>query len=119
MRVLFDHPFPFGLAHGGFQFQIEQTRAALQQLGVEVEWLRWWDDAQRSDVIHYFGRPLSCYVDFAHLRGTKVVMSELLTALGSRSPATRAFQRIVMRLASKALPSGFTARLAWETYRSA
>src|SRR6185436_17555819 len=41
------------------------------------------------------------------------------TALGSRSPATRAFQRIVMRLASKALPSGFTARLAWETYRSA
>jgi len=25
MKVLFDHPWPFALAHGGFQIQIEQN----------------------------------------------------------------------------------------------
>lgn len=46
MKVLFDHSFPFALAHGGFQIQIEQTKAALESLGVSVDYLRWWDDSQ-------------------------------------------------------------------------
>ena len=40
MKVLFHHHTPFALAHGGLQIQIVQTRAALQKLGVEVEYLR-------------------------------------------------------------------------------
>ena len=40
MKVLFDCHLPFMLAHGGMQIQIEQTRAALERLGVEVEPLR-------------------------------------------------------------------------------
>ena len=46
MKVLFDHPNPFLLAHGGFQTQIVQTKVALERIGVEVDWLRWWDDEQ-------------------------------------------------------------------------
>ena len=33
MKVLFDHPNPFMLAHGGFQIQIEQTKKAPERIG--------------------------------------------------------------------------------------
>ena len=89
MKVLIDHPNPFALAHGGLQVQIEQTKRGLEQIGVEVEWLRWWDDAQSADIIHYFGRPTGTYVRFAQAKGKKVVIAELLTGLGSRNAAGR------------------------------
>jgi hypothetical protein len=34
MKILFDHPNPFLLAHGGFQIQIEQTQKALEGIGI-------------------------------------------------------------------------------------
>ena len=55
MKILFDHSAPFLLAHGGQQIQIEETKRALEQIGIEVEWLRWWDSAQTGNIIHYFG----------------------------------------------------------------
>ncbi len=119
MKVLFDHPNPFLLAHGGFQIQIEQTKRALEEIGIEVEWLRWWDASQRGDVIHYFGRPSAAYMDFAHQKGMRVVMSELLTGLGSRSAKARQAQKLLMTLSQKLLPPAFTARLSWEAYRLA
>ena len=57
MKILFDVSTPFMLAHGGAQIQIEQTRAALESIGGPVENLRWWDDAQTGDILHYMGRP--------------------------------------------------------------
>src|SRR6476659_962341 len=65
VKILLDYPLPFALAHGGVQVQIEQTKAALEQLGLEVEFLRWWDDRQTGDVIHYFGRMPAAHVEFA------------------------------------------------------
>src|SRR4051812_15307451 len=97
MKVLFDHPNPFLLAHGGFQVQIEQTKAALEKSGVEVEFMRWWDDAQRGDVIHFFGRPMRSYINFAQQKGMKVVIGDLLTSTGSRGNMALALQRAVMR----------------------
>ncbi len=107
------------LAHGGFQIQIEQTKKALEEIGVEVEWLRWWDSAQSGDIIHYFGRPSGAYIDFAHQKGIKVVMSELLTGLGSRSAAQRRLQKSLTTLSQKLLPPSFTAKLAWKAYQKA
>lgn len=117
MQVLFDHPFPFALAHGGFQIQIEQTAAALRRTGVEVEFLRWWDDAQLGQIIHYFGRPTQAYIQRAQQKGIKVVVADLLTELGSRSRALRLAQKMLMETASRALPTPFTARMAWDAYR--
>src|SRR5438105_6352876 len=77
MKVLIDQPYPFLLAHGGFQTQIQQTKAALEGIGVDVDLLRWWSDTQPCDLIHYFGRPFSSYVDLAHRKGIKVVFSAL------------------------------------------
>jgi glycosyltransferase involved in cell wall biosynthesis len=119
MKVLFDHPSPFSLTHGGFQTQIEQTKAALEKIGVPVEYLRWWDDSQRGDIIHYFGRPAEAYLEFAHGKNIKLVFAELLTGLGSRSALARTAQKSLMLLARKALPAAFTARMAWNSIREA
>lgn len=119
MKILFDHPNPFLLAHGGFQIQIEQTKRALEELGTEVEWLRWWDSTQPGDIIHYFGRPGGAYIHFAHQKGIRVVMSELLTGLGSQSAAQRRLQKGLTTISQKLLPSSFTAKLAWEAYKKA
>ena len=54
--ILFDHSEPALLAHGGMLIQIRQTKAALEALGCQVEYLRWWDETQRANILHYFGR---------------------------------------------------------------
>jgi glycosyltransferase involved in cell wall biosynthesis len=119
VKLLFDHPNAFLLAHGGLQTQIEQTKQALESVGVEVEWLRWWDDKQKGDLIHYFGRAHPAYIRQAQGKGIKVVMSELLTGLGSRKTGARMAQKIIMNLARGFLPKEFTARLCWDSYQLA
>src|SRR6266704_2845480 len=99
MKVILDHPHPFLLTHGGFQIQIEQTYNALRSASVEVEYLRWWDDKQPADIIHYFGRPSCPYVDQAQRKGIRVVMAQLLTGLGSRSARVLPFQKAAITLA--------------------
>lgn len=117
MRVLFEHPFPFSLAHGGFQTQIEQTMASLNEIGVEAEPLRWWDDTQRGDLIHYFGRPSGPYIEAAHRKGMKVVVAEILTGTASRSMNALRAQRAFIALSKRLLPASFRARMAWEAYQ--
>ncbi|HSH92606.1 MAG TPA: glycosyltransferase family 4 protein [Roseimicrobium sp.] len=119
MRVLFDHPLPFSLAHGGLAIQIRQTRDALAAVGVEADWMRWWDESQAANVIHYFGRPDPAYIDFAHRKGCKVVMSELLTGLGSRTAMARRVQRLVISGAKAFVPPSFLSRMAWGAYQTA
>ena len=119
MKILFDHPYPFQLAHGGFQIQIEQTKAALESLGVSVDYLRWWDDRQEGDLIHYFGRPSPFYIGKAHEKHRRVVISELLGGLGARAASQRALQRMVIGVARKILPGDFTSRMAWDAFKLA
>ncbi len=119
MKVLFDHHLPFSLAHGGLQHQLEQTKAALERAGVETDFVRWWDAAQRGEIIHFFGRPTADYIAFAHGKGCKVVMAELLSAVGSRSRGALMLQRAAIRFFRSLLPRIFTTRLAWDAYRRA
>ena len=119
MKVLFDHLQPFLLAHGGLQIQIEETKRALEQIGVEVEFLRWWDEKQTGDIIHFFGRPWGANIDLAHSKNIRVVMSELLTGLGSRSRVAIAVQRTVIGLTKKWAPSEFWVRMGWDSYAKA
>src|SRR5437764_13891761 len=103
MNVLFDHASPFALSHGGFQIQIEETKSALERIGISVDFVRWWDVDQRGDIIHFFGRPLGHYIDMAHKKGMSVVMSDLLSGLASRSPAAVALQKMMIRGAQRLL----------------
>ena len=119
MKVLFDHHTPFALAHGGFQQQLAQTKAALEQIGIQTDYVRWWDAAQRGDLIHFFGRPAAGYIAFAHGRNCRVVVAELLTATGSRSRSQLAAQKVLTAIFRKVLPDMFASRLAWDAYRLA
>jgi len=56
VKILFDHHLPFSLTQGGTQRQVEQTQAALEEIGVVVEPLRWWDERQTDQVLQRFGR---------------------------------------------------------------
>ena len=118
MKVLFDYSsYPFFFAHGGFQVQIEQTKAALEANGVEVEYLRWWDDAQKASIIHFFGAPPILYLSYALQKGFRVVAAPLLTATGSRPPWKLWIQRVLIAAARRTMPGIITGRFAWESYR--
>ncbi len=116
MHILFDHSNPFLLAHGGLQTQIEQTRNALLQTGVRVDYLEWWNPNQKADLIHFFGRPHPSYIHQAHQKGIPVVFSELLTGTGSRSGSVLFIQALLIRIFRHALPRDFAARMAWTSY---
>ncbi len=119
MKVLLYCDYPFSLAHGGATIQVQQTAAALRQVGVEVEYLRWWDEAQRGDVIHYFARVPPLIIQLAHRKGIKVVQAELLSTQGVRPRWRLWCQRTVIRGLRCAAPPGWLAHFAWEPYREA
>lgn len=116
MKILFDHHLPFALAHGGAERQILQAKSALEQVGVETDFVHWWDPAQQCDLIHFTGRPGNDYVAFAHGVGRKVVIAELLTGPGSRSRSELALQKMFIALCRKFLPGTLTWKLAWDAY---
>jgi glycosyltransferase involved in cell wall biosynthesis len=116
MKVLFDCHFPFMLAHGGMQIQIEQTMAALGKLGVSVEPLRWWDGNQTGDVLHHFGRMSTPLLVTAQQNGMKVIVAELLTEQGSRSPRRIKLQKILRHLMLVILPRRRVALYNWDCY---
>jgi len=119
MIILFDHPEPALLAHGGLLTQIKQTKAALEALGCQVDYVRWWDETQRADVLHFFGRMPSHLVRIAQAKGIKVVLGELLTEQGSR-PAWQLWgQRQTTRLLRTLLPARLTQSFRWESHRLA
>ncbi|MBI3879217.1 MAG: glycosyltransferase family 4 protein [Verrucomicrobia bacterium] len=117
MKILFDHSHPFLLAHGGFQIQIEQTKAALEAAGVEVEFLRWWDDRQRGDLIHFWSAAGTGYLQAARARQLPVVMTTLFTETCNRSDAQLRRQARLTRLVL-GLPfgEGVKQQLAWRAY---
>jgi glycosyltransferase involved in cell wall biosynthesis len=117
MKVLIDHQLPFLLAHGGLQIQIERTKQALEAAGVEVEYLRWWDDDQRGDIIQFFGRANPSHIDFAHAKAMKYVMSELFTGQGSRAPAQLRLQGALEKALRKAVPATYLASFRWDAYQ--
>lgn len=117
MKILFNHFLPFALAHGGMQTQIEQTQAALLALGVEVEPLRWWDDRQRGDLIHYFGvAPLS-QIQHAQDKDMPLVMTNLFTAACNRTEARLRRQGWLVRtILNLPFGEGIKQQLAWRSF---
>jgi glycosyltransferase involved in cell wall biosynthesis len=116
MKVLIDCHVPFSLAHGGMQTQIEQTRARLRELGVDADYLHWWDETQRPDVIHFFGVPSGNYAVHARTKGVRFLLNNLFTATCNRSDLALTLQSAVTRLV-QSLP--LLAPPAWKTYREA
>ena len=119
MKVLFYQLKPFSLTHGGLQTQILQTHDALGKLGIQADFLRWWDADQTGDVLHFFGRVPTPLLQQARQKGMKVVLADLLTEQGSRPGWHRKLHRMTVRAMTLALPSAFTASYHWDAYRLA
>jgi glycosyltransferase involved in cell wall biosynthesis len=115
MKIIIDHHSPFILAHGGFQIQIEQTYQALLNIGVNVELMRWWDDTQAPDIIHFFGKAGTGYLQRARSKGIATVVSELHTGLGSHSRTKKYIQSKVINVAKQFIPP-LASRLNWDSY---
>jgi glycosyltransferase involved in cell wall biosynthesis len=120
MKVLFDHTWPFALAHGGFQIQIEQTKAALERRGIEVDHVHWWDDRQTCDIIHHFGIPPLSYLNAAREKDLPVVVTHLFTSTCNRTPFQLRVQGAITR-SLLALPGWgmIKNQLNWQSFRSA
>lgn len=116
MKVLFDHHYPFFLAHGGFQILIEKLKEALINEGVEVEYLRWWDDRQTGDLIHFFGRPSPGHIEYAHKKGICYVMMELMSGQGSRPKWKLQLQGALIQVLKISTPTVYQSALGWESY---
>ncbi|HEY2329761.1 MAG TPA: hypothetical protein VGI63_08110 [Verrucomicrobiae bacterium] len=119
MKIILDCHVPAMLAHGGAQIQIAQTQRALQSVGVEAEFMRWWDVQQTGDVIHFCGRMPADQIRFAQKKGVKVVMAELLTASGAQNGAQRLVRRAFRWAAENFAPRGVAGAFQWESYRLA
>ena len=92
---------------------------ALEAIGVEVEPMRWWDEKQQGDLIQFVGRMPADHIRFAHQKGIKVIMAELLSGAGSQTSTQRLARRIFRWGAERFGPSGFAAAFQWEPYRLA
>jgi glycosyltransferase involved in cell wall biosynthesis len=119
MKVLFNCTLPFLLAHGGQAIQIQQTMAALEAIGVQVEPLRWWDESQTGDLLHYFGRMPAEQIRFAHHKNIKVIIADLLTQAGSQTKTQRLARRVFRWGAENLAPRGFATAFQWEPYQLA
>ncbi|MEI6350038.1 MAG: hypothetical protein WCP06_02910 [Verrucomicrobiota bacterium] len=117
MKVLFDCPLPFMLIHGGAQIQVEQTKAGLESIGVEVEYLRWWDNRQKGDIIHYFGAPSTDFQKLARQKGVPLINTVLLSATCNRSTFRLLTQALVTRMVL-GIPFGESVKnqLVWRSY---
>ena len=116
MKVLFSCSVPFFLAHGGSQTLVEALMRELRHLGVEVEPVRWWDENQTGDIIHYIGRPATLNLRLGHQKGFKIMMTDLLDQTASRSAFRLFLQRSFHRIFGRVIPR-FTGQLNWEVFR--
>jgi glycosyltransferase involved in cell wall biosynthesis len=116
MKVLFSHSLPFFLAHGGSQTLIEALMRELANLGVQVEPVRWWDENQTGDIIHYVGRPNSNSIRLAHEKKFKVVMTDLLDQTASRSRPRLFLQRLAIRT-GRTVARGLAGNFSWGVYQ--
>jgi len=117
MKVLLNCHLPFLLAHGGTQVQVEQTKAGLEKIGVEVEYLRWWDESQTGDILHQVGWVPSDIIALAHKKGWKVAMTILLTETCNRSSRELFVRKLMVRgMLGAPLPKRFKSRLQWHAY---
>lgn len=118
MKILFDHPTPFLLGHGGFQIQIEQTAGALKAIGVEIDFLRWWDSRQTGDLIHFFSPASTFYLSQTRARKIPVVMTTLFTDTCNRPDWRLHLQGWLTRcILGFPVGKGITDQLRWKSFR--
>ena len=119
MKILIDQHFPFLFAHGGANTQVEQTKLALENTGLEVEYLRWWDGGQRGDLVHFFGAPNPGYLQQARVVHMPIIINTLFTETCNRPTSRLRWQgRAINAILSAPFGDSIKQQLAWRSYRN-
>jgi glycosyltransferase involved in cell wall biosynthesis len=123
MKILFETAgTPFYLAHGGAKTQIISTAEALRDIGIEVEYARWWDSSQTGDVIHVFSTPSRAYLTFARKKGIPVVNTTLLTGACNRPNWRLSVQGLmiksIMGLPRLPLLGAIRSQFRWDCFKA-
>jgi glycosyltransferase involved in cell wall biosynthesis len=92
VRVLLHDDTPAYLCHGGKQVLAQKLYGSLRNLGIDVEYARWWDPDQNCDLIHTFGCSPSM-VSMAHQAGVRVVLTHIVDEMTSNSRSRRLWLR--------------------------
>lgn len=121
MKVLIDtFGPPFFLAHGGASTQVIETVVGLREIGIEVEFARWWDGKQDADLIHSFGVPNPTYIGFARAKRIPVVNTTLFTATCNRTPRQLSLQGWMISTLLKLPPippwGAIRSHMSWESF---
>jgi glycosyltransferase involved in cell wall biosynthesis len=118
VKILIDQHVPFLFAHGGANTQIEQTKLALEQLRIEVEYLRWWDARQQGDLVHFFGAASPAYLLQARGAHMPVIINTLFTATCNRSLSRLKRQgMLVNTILSAPFGESVKQQMTWRTYQ--
>ena len=85
MKIAFDAGHPFNWADGGIRILCERVFHSLEQRGIDVQFVRWWDKEQKYDVLQAFYYPNNI-TRYSLAKGVKTVAYACLDGLTSRSP---------------------------------
>lgn len=117
MKILFDRHIPASLAPGGAQIQVDRTLSGLVASGVGVEHVRWWDEKQPGDLVHFFGTCNNDYLSVARAARKPVIVTTLFTETCNRTPARLTRQGWLVRgLLALPFGGGLKQQLAWQTF---
>jgi glycosyltransferase involved in cell wall biosynthesis len=86
MKVLFFDTTQAYLTPGGKQVHTHNLFHALKEIGVEVEYSRWWDPDQNFDIIHFFGYNAPYLLEHVKNRSKKAVLTQIMDVHTSLSP---------------------------------
>jgi glycosyltransferase involved in cell wall biosynthesis len=117
MKVIVDAQIPFAWAHGGMTILVQEVVAGLRARGVDVDYCRWWDQEQKSDIYLGFG-PLTLKHTYARQKGIAVVNYMFLDSFTRRNQIDLWLRAAVIR-ASLRLARNFVAGLGWDYARIA
>jgi glycosyltransferase involved in cell wall biosynthesis len=100
MKILFDVEHPFAWAHGGVQVLVENLMKHLKELGVEVDYVKWWDPQQKGDIVSVFCPPTNV-LRFAKQKGIKVAAYIFLDGYTSKTRMQLYFRQLLIFILRK------------------
>lgn len=121
MKVLFYVNYPFAWAPGGHSSQIINTQRAMEDIGLETQWLKHEiTSPQEADIIHYWGLPPSdAHWRLAKNIGLKIVISTMNQGAGRRGPIAQKARGITRSLVKHIMGDGIYGMAGYEIYKNA
>lgn len=112
MRVLLSDSTQAYLSPGGKQVHAEKLYKYLREVGVDVEYDRWWDSNQKCDILHLLGSNIS-QINLAKQKGVKLVMTQIVDYATNISRWEQNKLFLKNKIIKKILPNSFTKHIPW------